>query len=231
MGIPENFSLDIPQRCQMLIECLWEEVSNKRVGRELPLNASFLLAISTPMVNLPIERIWKPQMNRAVGHLNDAVLDRHLAATIRKGFGSEVVAKAGFFRPGTWRYHYLARGSGVPDLSQDGLPKPVEEALESPGAEKAAGKLSTASFCTILRNGLAHGGILYLDKDGQTTRSAPVQMFCFVSTKQSRRNWIEGLHFLRVGMDDYRAFLQLWTDWLQASATPSKVPAQLAAVQ
>ncbi|TPK91492.1 hypothetical protein [Mesorhizobium sp. B2-4-17] len=170
-------------------------------------------------------------MNRAVEHLNDAVLDPHLAAIIRKGIGSEVVANAGFYRPGTWRYHYLPRGGGLPDLSQDGLPKPFEGALASPGAEKAAGTLSTASFCTILRNGLAHGGILYLDKDGQTTRSAPVQMFCFVSTKQSQQNGIEGLHFLRVRMKDYRAFLQIWTNWLQASATPSKVPTQLAAAK
>lgn len=230
MGSPENYSLDIPRRCQMLIDELWAEVSRKRASGVLPLNASFLLAISTPMVNLPIERIWKPQMNRAVGHLNDAVLNPRLAATIRKGIGSDVVANADFYRPGKWHYHYLPKGGVLPDLPQHGLPKPVEAALASPGADQAAGALSTATFCTILRNGLAHGGILYLDKEGQTTRNAPVQKFCFVSTKQSRPNGIEGLHFLRVGMKDYRTFLQLWTNWLYASATRLKVPAQPIAV-
>lgn len=38
--------------------------------------------------------------------------------------------------------------------------------------------------------------------------------FCFVSTKM-KNGKVEGLHFLRVGMKSYRAFLQLWAKWLQ----------------
>ena len=203
----------------MLIEELWPEVSKKPEGDTLPLNASFLLAISTPMVNLPIERIWKPQMNRAVGHLNDAVLNARLAAAIRKGIGSDAVAKAKFYCPGAWRYHYLPKNAGLPDLSQYGLPQSVEAALRAEASTKAAGELGTETFCGILRNGLAHGGIVYLDKDGRTTHGAPVRMFCFVSTKRTRGNGVEGLHFLRVGMKEYRMFLRRWTNWLQSEAT------------
>jgi len=219
LGNPQNFSLDIPRRCQMLIEELWPKVSKKPEGDTLPLNASFLLAISTPMINLPIERIWKPQMNRAVGHLNDAVLDAHLAAAIRKGIGSNAVANAGFYCPDAWRYHYLPKGASLPDLSQHGLPQSVEAALGVEAASKTAGELGTEMFCNILRNGLAHGGVIYLDTDGRTTHGAPVQMFCFVSTKWTRGSGVEGLHFLRVGMKDYRRFLQRWTNWLLSEAT------------
>ena len=218
VGNPQNFSLDIPQRCQVLIDALWPEVSKKRGSGSHPLNASFLLAISTPMINLPIERIWKPQMNRAVGHLNDTVLDAHFAANIRRGISSNAVAGTEFYRPNAWRYHYLPKGASLPDLSQHGLPKPVEVALGSAAASKAARALTTEMFCNILRNGLAHGGILYLDATGQTTHSSPVRMFCFVSTKQ-RHRVIEGLHFLRVSIKDYRTFLELWTKWWNKSAT------------
>ncbi|WP_260691521.1 hypothetical protein [Rhizobium laguerreae] len=34
------------------------------------------------------------------------------------------------------------------------------------------------------------------------------------SMKEKDRK-VEGLHFLRVGMKNYRAFLQLWAKWLQ----------------
>ncbi|NEI15530.1 hypothetical protein GR220_26565 [Rhizobium leguminosarum] len=56
--------------------------------------------------------------------------------------------------------------------------------------------------------------MLYLDEHGRSTQGAPVQAFCFVSTKEKGRKE-EGLHFLRVSMKNYRAFLQLWAKWLQ----------------
>ncbi|RVI98119.1 hypothetical protein CN193_24820 [Sinorhizobium meliloti] len=225
MGNPQNFSFDVPQRCQMLIDELWPKVSEKRESGSLPLNASFLLAVSTPMINLPIERIWKAATNRAVGHLNDSVLDKRLATAIRQGIGSDLVANACFYRPHAWRYHYSPKGAGLPDLSLHGLPQSVETALAEDAAIRAAGALDTETFCGILRNGLAHGGILYLDSAGRTTHGAPVRMFCFVSTKQQKRN-VVGLHFLRIGMKDYREFLKLWADWLKNSSAQVGLPSQ-----
>lgn len=201
----------------MLLEQLWPTISNKADGRELPLTASFLLAISTPMVNLPIERIWKPQNGRAVGHLNDGVLDASLAKAVKASIGENAVAAAPFYKAGAWRYHYLEKGTELPDLSRQGLPAAVQQALATDGALSAADALGTELFCTILRNGLAHGGVLYLDRHGQTTEGAPVTRFCFVSTKQKKRT-VVGLHFLQVTMQDYRAFLGRWVGWLQGAA-------------
>ncbi|OWK24746.1 hypothetical protein AJ87_18595 [Rhizobium yanglingense] len=206
MGNPENFSVDIPRRCQMLIDELWPQISEKRDDGSLPLNASFLLAISTPMINLPIERIWKPEMGHAVGHLNDGVLSTRLAEALRKNIGEQPVCQAPFYQPDVWRYHYLPKGTGLPDLSQGGLPAEVGAVLELPAGLAAGAALTAALFCKILRNGLAHGGVLYLDEHGRSTPGAPVQTFCFVSTKV-KNGKVEGLHFLRVGMKKYRAFL------------------------
>ncbi len=217
MGNPQNFSIDVPRRCQILLEQLWPLVSNKSDGRILPLNASFLLALSTPMVNLPIERIWKPQKGRAVGHLNDAVLDATLARAVKADIGESAVAKAPFYNVGAWRYHYLPKDAALPDLSKQGLPMDIQQALAADLALTAAGALATETFCSILRNGLAHGGVLYLDSQGQTTEGAPVTRFCFVSTKQKDRA-VVGLHFLQITMKDYRAFLGNWVDWLHGAA-------------
>lgn len=216
MGNPQNFSIDVPRRCHILLEQLWPSVSDKVDGR-LPLNASFLLAISTPMVNLPIERIWKPLNGRAVGHLNDGVLDASLAKAVKVGIGQSAVAQAPFYKAGAWRYNYLPKGVDLPDLSKQGLPTAVQQALAADAASVAADALATETFCSILRNGLAHGGVLYLDKHGQTTEGSPVTRFCFVSTKQ-KKQVIVGLHFLQVTMQDYRAFLGAWVGWLQGAA-------------
>lgn len=218
MGTPQNFSLDVSRRCQMLLEQLWPTVSNRADGKSLPLNASFLLAISTPMVNLPMERIWKPQNGRAVGHINDSALDASLAQAIKKGIGTTSVSQAPFYKTGAWRYHYMQMVGALPDLSRQGLPNAIHSALASEQAVKDAEVQTTETFCSILRNGLAHGGILYLNKDGHTVEGAPVQMFCFVSTKQNK-GAVVGLHFLRVGMKDYRSFLALWSNWLQKESS------------
>lgn len=176
------------------------------------------------MVNLPIERIWKPQKGRAVGHLNDAVLDATLARAVKANIGETAVAKAPFYNVGAWRYHYLPKGVALPDLSKQGLPMNIQQALAADLALTAAGALATETFCSILRNGLAHGGVLYLDSQGQTTEGAPVTRFCFVSTKQRGRA-VVGLHFLQIAMKDYRAFLRNWVDWLHGAAA-KPIPAK-----
>ncbi|TAZ47140.1 hypothetical protein ELH75_32155 (plasmid) [Rhizobium leguminosarum] len=91
MGNPQNFSIDIPRRCQMLIDELWPLISEKRDDGSLPLNASFLLAI------------WKPEMGHAVGHLNDGVLSGRLAGAMRKNIGNHPISQAPFYQPDVWR--------------------------------------------------------------------------------------------------------------------------------
>ncbi len=225
MGNPQNFSVDVPRRCNLLLEQLWHSVSEKADGR-LPLNASFLLAISTPIVNLPVERIWKPQNGRAVGYLNDAVLDASLAKSVKSNIGQQPVSQAPFYRAGAWRYHYLPKGAALPNLSRQGLPMAVHQALSTAGGVTDANALATETFCSILRNGLAHGGVLYLDSNGQTMEGAPVTRFCFVSTKQ-KKGAVLGLHFLQVTMKDYRTFLGMWVSWLSgATSNPSPLNTQ-----
>ncbi len=75
--IPEHYGRDIAQRCQSLVRELLPVVKNgldhdDRFGG--PLSTTFLLALATPMIVLPIERIFKPANPRA----NNAADDRHL---------------------------------------------------------------------------------------------------------------------------------------------------------
>lgn len=55
-----------------------------------------------------------------------------------------------------------------------------------------------------------HGGVLYLDERGWTPWP-PVQAFFFGSTK-AKNDKVKDLHFLRVGMKNYRVFVQSWAE-------------------
>ena len=96
------------------------------------------------------------------------------------------------------------------------MPEDIATQLDSPDAMEDARNLSANCFCKILRNALAHGGVLYLDEHGRSRSGAPVHRFAFVSTNNPMSP--TKLHFLRIGMVHYRAFLQRWVNWLNVEA-------------
>jgi len=184
------------------------------------LNATFLLAISTPMVNLPLERINKYRNDGGAnavpaGHMNDIPLNQGLGDAVKLAIDADVKLDAApFFIAGAWRYQELPKATGFPNLAQDGLPEDLVGKL-SEEASEAGALISTKLFCEILRNALAHGGILFLNEQGRSSVDDPVRKFVFVSTNRMRNP--TSLHFLRIGMRDYRAFLDKWVEWLTSS--------------
>lgn len=215
MGNPTHFSLEVPKRAHELLRDLYEQLSDSD-GTRLPLKATFLLSISMPIVILPIERILRYKQKRAEGHMNDAVLNPRLADAVDRAIDLKGKVHEAKFFTGPWQYATLERGAGFPNLAVEGLPDSVAAQLDAPEAVERARSLAADTFCRILRNALAHGGVLYLDQHGRSNAGAPVCRFAFVST--DRLNNPTKLHFLRIKMADYRAFLQLWVDWLNREA-------------
>lgn len=215
MGNPQHFSQELPQRCQQLIRDLYEHLPDSD-GSGLRLKATFLLSISMPMVVLPVERMLKHRNAGPGVHMNDAPLDAKLAAEIYRVTGKGVTLhQTPFYREDVWEWATLPKGTGFPDLAAHGLPVPVAAALDKPTARQAARSLEAKHFCMMLRNALAHGGILYLNDEGRTEQEAPVRRLAFVST--DRLTNPTSLSFLRIRIQDYRAFLQSWADWLRNS--------------
>lgn len=215
MGNPTHFSLEVPKRAHQLLHDLYEQLSDSE-GAKLPLKATFLLSISMPIVILPIERILKYKRGPSEVHMNDAVLNQRLAESVARAIDLQGQVHLADFFAGQWQYASLEKGSGFPNLAWNGLPEDIAHQLDSPDATKNASNLSADDFCRILRNALAHGGVLFLDKHGRSRSDAPVRRFAFVSTDRPRNP--TKLHFLRIGMADYRAFLQCWVRWLNAAA-------------
>ena len=120
-----------------------------------------------------------------------------------------------FLQPERWEHAILPKGPGFPNLALAGLPDAVADALDLRGARQAAASLEAKTFLSIVRNALAHGGILFLNGIGRTEDGVAVRRFAFVSTDHPFKP--TELRFLRITMEGYRGFLQSWASWLQAS--------------
>jgi hypothetical protein len=231
MGNPTNYSLELPTRCLLLLDRLWPHAeaifpSNRRgLG---PLTSTFLISMSMPIINLPIERIERRDGGEANHYASDRPIDPSAAAAIvdilRRGrFGD-----APFFAPGVWRF-VSWRTAPFPNISL-GLPESIARELDSERAAANAANMPAAQWCSILRNALAHGGIVYLNEQGRSSYGEPVKVYAFVSgkydeeSKQTPKPLI-AVNFLRISEPGYRHFLRLWVKWLQDSGVAREAEA------
>lgn len=210
MTIPKHFSHEVSQRALEPI-CKFYDRLPECERKGFP-EATFLLSVSMPIVILPIERIQK-HTGSTIGHMDDTAHNKDLANAIKKTVNmSEKVHNKKFFAD-MWQYASLKKEGGFPNLAVKGLPEKIVEELNSQKeATKRAGQLSTLCFFKILRNALAHGGVLYLDECGDSRPDAIVHRFAFVSTDRQRKP--TELRFLQIKVIDYRKFLERWVKWM-----------------
>jgi len=208
MGRPQHYSLEIVTRCQRLIEQLGDKVGeDRRLVDEWggPLRTTFLLAMSTPMLVLPMERLFRPLFSKS-GVANDTELDPILARRVSDTFGHDrAFSEAPFFIADAWAY--VAATDIFPVAKA--WPQEKFDALDAPDALVAAGSAPTADVLECLRNALAHGGIAYLDARGRQTDNA-TDMLAFVGKTRDRKS----LRLLRISVDSYQQFLHGWSYWL-----------------
>jgi hypothetical protein len=87
--IPEHYARDIVEHCEILIESLLPVVMQdpaKRFGG--PLGTTFLVAMSTPMILLPIERMLKPAANRD-SVADDRTVDESMGRAVARDSGRD----------------------------------------------------------------------------------------------------------------------------------------------
>ena len=87
MGNPAHYSREVPSRCLQLIDGLWQHVEGvfQSDRRDLgPLTSTFLISMSYPIVNLPIERIERHSSKPEQGYADDRHVDPGLAVPSRR---------------------------------------------------------------------------------------------------------------------------------------------------
>lgn len=223
--IPLNYFpdglLDLPDRCLRIIEEGWDRIATiyPREGQDLgPLTSTFLISMSIPIINLPIERIATLRGRSGPNYADDRHINTGATKALDQIFAS-ALKNGPFFEQDAWHYVFLA-GTDYPNIAQ-GLQQDIAAELGTAQSAADAGNLIVSQWLRILRNALAHGGIAYLDESGYSSWGTPVRMYAFVSqkTKQNERgeNVPIGLNFLRVKEENYRSFLRNWVEWLRQS--------------
>jgi hypothetical protein len=214
--LPQHYSRDIVKRCHTLLGRLLPLIErghpdDRKFGG--PLSTTFMLAMATPMIVLPLERIHKPATRRGqVG--DDREVDVALAQEVAAVLGGDRrFGDSPFGSGGSWSY--------IPTYNPhfnlaNPLPQELVERLASREAAERAKTAPTAVILNVLRNGLAHGGVAYLNGDGRTSDGVAA-MFAFVSTARDDRRRIIGLDVLRIGQADFLSFLTKWAEWLEPS--------------
>ncbi|OWZ90500.1 hypothetical protein B9J07_27000 [Sinorhizobium sp. LM21] len=177
MGNPSQFSREIPRRAHRLLDELYNDLPESSPDRALKLKATFLLAIATPIISVPIERLARQKEHLGEEEAADGIKDAITAKT--------PVGEAPFYT-GCWRYYKQAKGEAFPRLAIDGFPPDIIGGLAAEDALTAARQLSSNEFCSNLRNALSHGSVFYLDSEGPSSENIRVSRFAFVSTDRQR---------------------------------------------
>ncbi|TAW39041.1 hypothetical protein ELI17_37355 [Rhizobium ruizarguesonis] len=203
MGVPDRFAVEYPRRALELIEML--ETS----AREKSLLGSFGLLAASAVLTIPFERM-------RTGHFlhdneRDADLVKHLKALEKAAF-----LKAPFWRKapedGEWRQ---SRIMGNVDkahrwLDQDGRDPRSEEA-NTIQTRKASQVLR------VLRNALAHGNIIYLDRDGEEIAGNQMVYMAFLSRYEETAEQCEQAETYRLVIateDAFLHFVKSWAGWI-----------------
>lgn len=219
LGRPVHYSMEIAARCEDLIELLVDQTGSDPKLLERwrgPLRTTFLLAMSAPMVVLPMERLFKPVLRKA-GVADDSKLDEVVGDRVLSTFADRRPFKqADFYETKAWSYIDATTRFPVAEV----WPSEIFDQLDTTEASEAAGAAPTLDILECLRNALAHGGIAYLDDRGRQSDDA-THMLGFASYPGFKR-WDE-LRILRISVDGYQRFLAAWSKWLAESGIEEKL--------
>jgi hypothetical protein len=170
MGVPSRFAIEYPQRALELIE-LFEDKARRR-----DLVGSFGLLAAAAVLTIPYERM------KASHFLHDARQDYNLAAQIKK-LGKVKFQSAPFWgaaASGEWRQSRVMGSVNRVDDWKDELGRPSL----SPEANTIK-RRSAEEVIRVLRNALAHGNIIYLDKDGCEIAGNRMAYMAFLSLRRN----------------------------------------------
>ncbi|MCW8059135.1 hypothetical protein [Agrobacterium tumefaciens] len=205
MGVPDRFAIEYPRRALELIGML------EAPAREHNLLGSFGLLAASAILTIPFERM------RASHFLHNEVRDADLVKNL-KALEKTVFLKAPFWRSepddGIWRQSRIV--NGVDEvfgwLDQDGC-DPRSEESNTIKSRKASEVLR------VLRNALAHGNIIYLDKNGQEIAGNQMIYMAFLSRYEETSQQREQAETYRVVITTEEAFLHFvksWAEWISS---------------
>lgn len=203
MGVPDRFAIEYPRRALELIAVLETQ------ARENNLLGSFGLLAASAILTIPFERM------RTSHFLHDDARDVDLVMNLK------ALEKADFLNAPFWRSE---PGDGA--WRQSRIVNAVDEVHgwrdqegHDPRSEESntIQKRPASEVLRVLRNALAHGNIIYLDKDGQEIAGNQMVYMAFLSRYEETMEQREKAETYRLVMTTEEAFLHFvksWAGWI-----------------
>lgn len=167
---------------------------------------TFLLSMAMPIIIQPYERFLatKAHRNRLFVDFDGYSEGSKLAIALGELSSEDGLADTPLGDV-PWRFAFLRTNY----MLSQGMPKELSERLREPKAENAARRKSPGKIFAHLRHALAHGSIVYLDKDWKPSLYGPVKYFLFVNAPNQTLT-----EFLLISVEDFRRFIGSWAGWL-----------------
>jgi hypothetical protein len=190
--IPERFVTEFPERCGQLLDML------ERPARDADLLGSFALLVASAAFTIPFGRMVEKghPLGKPEGGLFDAIEGLKKDSFVGALFWNGV-------RPAFFRYATIV--TDVEDSIQWRNER-GEHPLKSSEVKDANIILRT------IRNALAHGNIVYLDKNGYETAGNRLVYLAFLS----RHDGGKGYRVAIFDEEGFLAFLKAWIGWIKA---------------
>lgn len=212
MGAPDRFAIEYPRRALELIGML------EPSARENNLLGSFGLLAASAVLTIPFERM------RTSHFLHDQAHDDDLVKNL-KALGKADFLKAPFWRKppddGSWRQSRIV--SPV-DKTHD-WKDPYGRDPRSDDANTIQSR-KASEVLRVLRNALAHGNVIYLDRDGHEIAGNQMVYMAFLSRYEEDQEQRERAETYRVVITTEEAFLHFvkcWAEWIGSLALDPRV--------
>lgn len=202
MGIPNRLAAEYPIRCLELIRSVEDYARDRR------LIGSFSLLVAAAVLTIPFERAkTRHFLHRPVDDPMTQLVD---------GLEKVKFVNAPFWGdqpPVDWRQsHIVANVNSVEHwIARDGKHPFAQD------AEDFLPKKTASEVLRIIRNALAHGNIIYLNKDGEEREGDMLHYLAFLSRYEEddiRRAQSETYRLLITTEEEFLAFVKLWAGWI-----------------
>lgn len=212
MGVPSRFAVEYPARVLQLITLL-EPGARKR-----DLLGSFGLLAAAAVLTIPYERMNSSHF------LHKRETDRDLSVALKK------LDKVPFFRAPFW--HGKAQGYWRQSRivsNVENVDAWLDDEGRHPLSKEAANRIddrtrSAADVVRVLRNALAHGNIIYLDKDFRESVDRRMTCLAFLSRYEDPSDGGTKTYRLVVtSEEEFLGFVKLWAEWVGGLADDGKM--------
>jgi hypothetical protein len=212
MGVPDRFAIEYPQRALQLIDLL------EGPARQSDLLGSFGLLAASAVLTIPFERM-KPSH-----FLHEEDRDADLVKSLKE------LTRAHFLEAPFWQSAPEAnewRQSRIMN-SVDEVHAWQDKDRRHPLSDEAntIDKRKAEKVLRVLRNALAHGNIIYLDKDGREIAGNQVVYMAFLSRYEETEEERAKAETYRVVVTTEEAFLRFvksWAQWIGTLALDRRV--------